>query len=55
MCIKTDYRIECVKCGYPGCEARYPDNQDKPLKCNASLKEIKDHIEWAKNKYKWVT
>lgn len=44
MCIKTDHRIECVKCGYPYSEAMYPDDIDNPLPCDSTEEEIHKHI-----------
>ena len=43
MCNKTDYRIECYKCGYPQCEACYPD-ANPPLSCNSSHEQLRAHI-----------
>lgn len=43
-CRKVANRIECEKCGYPFSEARYPDDVDNPLPCNATDEEIKQHM-----------
>jgi hypothetical protein len=43
MCNKIDFRIECWTCGYPYCEAQWPD-ADPPLKCTASDEELRAHI-----------
>ncbi len=43
MCKKIEYKVECLKCGYPACDARYLDS-DPPLQCNTSNKKLKEHI-----------
>jgi hypothetical protein len=43
MCKKVDARIECIKCGYPICEARYPDCKN-PLPCDATDKQITEYL-----------
>lgn len=43
-CNKVDHRIECIKCGYPMCEAAFPDQFDE-LECSCSDEEAKAHIE----------
>ncbi len=44
MCNKIDMRIECISCGYPLSEARYPDDYDNPLNCNEEESVLVDHI-----------
>lgn len=46
MCIKTDYLIECMACGYPYSEAKYPDrdNIDNPLPCDSTEEEIIEYL-----------
>lgn len=44
MCIKVDNKIECVECGYPYHEAKYPDNYDEPLSCNCTQQDVDNHI-----------
>jgi len=51
MCKKTDVRIECIKCGYPYSEARYPDNLNNPLPCNASKEVLLAHIKKVKKEF----
>ena len=44
MCNKTDCRIECINCGYPYSEARYPDILEKPMQCNTSYEVLNNYI-----------
>jgi len=39
MCRKIDYRIECLKCGYPLGEAQFPDSEP-PLPCHFAEDEV---------------
>ena len=48
MCNKVDARIECEKCGYPFSEARWPDDYDAPLDCDAEEVDIVEHIRHCK-------
>lgn len=45
-CTKIEAGIECVKCEYPLSEAKYPDDADNPLPCDASYALIRNHIEY---------
>lgn len=42
-CRKVEYRIECYRCGYPLCEAQWPDAQT-PLACDSSDRILEDHV-----------
>ena len=45
MCVKVDNRIACERCGYPWSEARYPDDWNNPLSCQATEEEIDKHFD----------
>jgi len=51
MCNKTDARIECEKCGYPYSEARYPDDLNNPLPCDADKETLIAHIKKVKKEF----
>jgi hypothetical protein len=42
-CNKIKLRIECKKCGYPFCEARYPDKDNK-FNCDTKLITLLNYI-----------
>jgi len=50
VCIKVDYRIECLKCKYPPSEARWPDTEP-PLPCDAEEGVIDEYVSDQFDKY----
>jgi hypothetical protein len=43
-CNKVRFKVECLQCGYPRSEARYPD-REPPLKCESTDNQLRAHIE----------